>query len=62
MFCDRSARRLALAAGALLALLTVTACAPEVGSARWCEQMRAKPRGDWTANEVLDFARHCIIE
>jgi hypothetical protein len=46
-------------------LLTVTAwltaCAPEVGSPRWCEAMREKPRGDWTANEALEFARSCVF-
>jgi DUF3012 family protein len=50
----------------LLAALGVAAllagCAPEVGSDRWCEQMRDKPRGDWTANEALDYARHCVID
>jgi hypothetical protein len=44
-----------LAAGALLA-----GCAP-VGSARWCANMKAKPKGDWTANEALDFAKHCVL-
>ncbi len=39
----------------------VGACAPEVGSKRWCAAMRDKPRGDWTANEALDFARHCVL-
>jgi len=39
----------------------VTACAPEVGSKRWCTAMRDKARGDWTANEALDFARHCVL-
>ena len=34
---------------------------PEVGSERWCEQMRDKPRGDWTANEALEFARSCVL-
>ena len=37
------------------------ACAPEVGSPRWCEAMRDKPRGDWTANEALEFARSCVL-
>ena len=37
------------------------ACAPEVGSPEWCEAMREKPRGDWTANEALEFARSCVI-
>ena len=37
------------------------ACAPEVGSKRWCTAMRDKARGDWTANEALDYARHCVL-
>jgi hypothetical protein len=41
---------------------SLVACAPEVGSKRWCAMMRDKPRGDWTANEALDFARHCVLD
>jgi hypothetical protein len=40
---------------------SLTACAPEVGSERWCEMMRDKARGDWTANEALEFARSCVL-
>ncbi len=47
---------LALLGGWLLA-----GCAPEVGSARWCEVMKGKSRGDWTANEALEFARSCVL-
>lgn len=39
----------------------LTACAPEVGSPKWCEAMREKARGDWTANEALEFARSCVL-
>jgi Protein of unknown function (DUF3012) len=46
----------------LSAAAWLAACAPEVGSARWCDAMRDKPRGDWTANEALEFARSCLIE
>ena len=46
----------ALVAGAL------TGCAPEVGSARWCERMSDKPRGDWSTNEALDYTRYCIFD
>ncbi len=46
---------------ALYAISLLSACAPEVGSERWCANMRDKPRGDWTANEALDYARHCIV-
>ena len=41
--------------------LVLVACAPEVGSEDWCKQMNEKPKGDWTANEVADYAKHCII-
>jgi hypothetical protein len=44
-----------LAAAALLA-----GCAP-VGSGRWCANMKAKPKGDWTTNEAIDFAKHCVL-
>jgi|GEM_PF-433432 hypothetical protein len=56
------ARRYAFAAVVLTLLASLSACAPEVGSARWCDAMREKPRGDWTANEALEFARHCLFE
>jgi hypothetical protein len=53
---------LALNAAAISGLAAaVVACAPEVGSKRWCAAMRDKPRGDWTGNEALDFARHCVL-
>lgn len=45
----------------LLALGLLTGCAPEVGSEKWCEKMNEKPKGDWTANEAADFAKHCIF-
>jgi len=47
---------------ALIALFGLMGCAPEVGSDRWCEKMEGKPKGDWTANEALDYAEHCILD
>ena len=49
-------------AGAI-ALVTVllAACEPEVGSKAWCDTMNAKPKGDWTANQAADYAKHCIF-
>lgn len=41
--------------------LTVAGCAPEVGSEKWCQQMKEKPKGDWSANEAADFAKHCVF-
>ncbi|MDV7340056.1 DUF3012 domain-containing protein [Terasakiella sp. A23] len=47
----------------LLALSTValSACSPEVGSKEWCEDMKEKPKGDWTANEAAEFTKSCIF-
>jgi hypothetical protein len=51
-----------------IALLTLgiaaalTACKPEIGSKAWCEAMQAKPKGDWTANEAADYAKHCLFK
>ena len=41
-------------------LLGLGACA-EVGSERWCKNLEEKPKGDWTANEAADYAKHCIF-
>lgn len=47
---------------AVLAILgAVSACAPEVGSDEWCADMKEKPKGDWSANEAGDFAKHCVL-
>ena len=45
----------------LAALLILGACAPKVGSEAWCQQMKAKSKGDWTMNEATDFAKHCLL-
>jgi len=47
---------------ALGVLLLATACAPEVGSARWCETIREKGLGNITPNEAADYARHCVLQ
>ncbi len=51
---------LTLSAVALMTL-GLSACSPEVGSEKWCQMMNDKPKGDWTANEAADFAKHCIF-
>jgi hypothetical protein len=43
-------------------LSALCACAPEVGSERWCEVMQDRPRGDWSTNDALDYTRYCIFD
>lgn len=45
-----------------LSTIGITACEPEVGSEAWCENMDETPKGDWTANQAADYARHCLFE
>ena len=45
----------------LMALFLLSACSPEVGSEQWCEQLKEKPKGEWTANEAGDYAKHCVF-
>jgi len=45
-----------------LFVLILTACAPEVGSDAWCEDMAEKSKGDWTSNEAAEFAKSCIFK
>ncbi len=52
--------RMAVVCAALIAA-TLMACSPEVGSKEWCEDMKQKDKGQWTANEAMDFAKHCVL-
>lgn len=46
----------------LLSLVLLTACAPEVGSKEWCDNLKNKDKGDWTMQEASDYAKHCIFK
>ena len=45
-----------------VAAAVLSACAHEIGSEEWCEDMAEKPKGDWTINEAKAFAEHCIFK
>ncbi|MBE9534262.1 MAG: DUF3012 domain-containing protein [Proteobacteria bacterium] len=47
---------------ALCMFVTIVGCSPEVGSDAWCEDMKEKPKKDWTASELKDYTKHCIIK
>ncbi len=51
--------QLTLLAGTLLLL---SACAPEIGSEAWCKGLAETPKGDWSANEATDYAKHCLLK
>jgi len=47
---------------AVVCLVGATACSPEVGSERWCDQMKETPKVDWSTREAGDYAKHCIFK
>ncbi len=55
-----NARMPALLGAALV--VVVAACSPEVGSKEWCDEMKEKPKGEWSANEAGDFAKNCVLQ
>lgn len=46
---------------AFAASFGLTACLPEVGSKEWCEDLKKKDKGEWTANEAKEFAKNCVF-
>ena len=55
--------RAALTTSTVVLLTAIlSACAPEVGTKAWCEDMEDKPTGDWSANDAKAYAKHCVFE
>lgn len=46
----------------LLASAALTACSDEVGTESWCNDMRDKPKTEWTTESAMDFAKHCVLQ
>ena len=42
-------------------LCFLSACVPEIGSEKWCNKMKEKPKGDWSSNEAVDYTKHCLF-
>ena len=53
--------RLAILVLATVLSLSLTGCAPEVGSEKWCANLEEKPKGDWSLNEATDYAENCVL-
>ncbi len=46
----------------LLASAALTACSDEVGTEKWCNDLRDKPKTEWTTEIAVDFAKHCVLQ
>lgn len=45
----------------LVAFALLTACSPEIGSEAWCEDLKDKPKKEWTADEAGNYGKHCLF-
>jgi hypothetical protein len=45
-----------------LLLTQLIACSAELGSDEWCDDLKAKPKGDWSTNEAKDYTKHCLFK
>ena len=43
-------------------VVILTACSPEVGSDDWCAELKKNPKGDWTVDEVTNYAKFCLLK
>lgn len=43
-------------------VFALSACAPEVGSKAWCDDMNEKSKSDWTASEAGEYAKNCVFK
>ncbi|MEC6796746.1 DUF3012 domain-containing protein [Photobacterium sp. S4TG1] len=39
----------------------LSACSPTIGSEKWCNQLKEKAKGEWSANEAVQFTQNCIL-
>ncbi len=44
------------------ACTVATRLLPSCGEQAWCKMMSDKPKGDWSANEAVDYAKHCLFD
>ena len=54
-------KRFSLGLAVVVASLAPAACAPKVGSERWCKAMDDKPKVDWSANDAAAYTKHCVL-
>mgnify|MGYP000485579006 CR=1 FL=1 len=47
--------------GVFMVTLFLSSCAPEIGSEKWCADMKEKSKADWTATLTKNFTKHCIL-
>ncbi len=45
----------------IFGLVITAGCSPKVGSDAWCEDMKEKPKKQWTFEETGEYTKHCVF-
>lgn len=45
----------------LSALFLFTGCQQEIGTQAWCDSMDQKSKGEWSAQNAVDYTKHCVL-
>jgi len=59
---NSNTRKVALSLAVVAGVSLLSACADKPGSEGWCEDMSAKSKGEWTTQEVADYAKYCVVD
>ena len=59
---NSNTRKVALSLAVVAGVSLLSACADKPGSKGWCEDMSAKSKGEWTTQEVADYAKYCVVD
>ena len=59
---NSNTRKAALSLAVVAGVSLLSACADKPGSEGWCEDMSAKSKGEWTIQEVADYAKYCVVD
>ena len=54
-------KKLLIAIFALCITLSFSGCSAEPGTESWCNSMKEKTKGDWTATETGTFTKYCLL-
>ena len=47
--------------GVLILSVILAACAPEVGSKKWCEKLAETPKSSWSFDDGVAYTKHCFV-
>ena len=44
------------------AVVLLAACSTDPGSEAWCKAKKEQPKGEWTTDDAMVFAKHCLLD